>query len=72
MEVFMDQTTLFIGKIYVQSEYYLNSKGLSLNDIETDDKLTDVFLTLKDYVKLLDRPDKDDIYKLLPDELVNN
>lgn len=72
MEVFMDQTTLFIGKIYVQSEYYLSSKGLNLNDTETQDELNNVFLGLKDYIKLLDRPDKDDIYKLLPDELVSD
>lgn len=68
----MDQTTLFIGKIYVQSEYYLSSKGLNLNDTETQDELNNVFLGLKDYIKLLDRPDKDDIYKLLPDELVSD
>lgn len=67
----MDQLTIYISKIYLQSEYYLKSNSLSiLNDLD-DNKVEDIFATLKEYITLIERDDKEQIYALLPEELTS-
>ncbi len=72
----MDQTTLFISKIYMQCEYYLNCNGKSLTAIDNlsssnQGDMLDIFDGIRDYISLIERPDKLTISDLLPEELIN-
>lgn len=67
----MDQNAIYISKIYVQSEYYLKSNSLSLLENYDENKSDDIFLSLKEYINLIERDDKEKINALLPKELTN-
>ncbi len=72
----MDKTTLFISKIYMQCEYYLNCNGKSLIEIDSlstsnNGDILDIFEGIRDYISLIERPDKTTINELLPKELTN-
>lgn len=62
----MDQNTIYLSKIYFQADYYLKTNSLRLDD---EDKLEDIFISLKEYINLIERSDKGILNRLLPEEL---
>lgn len=71
----MDQKDLYISKIYVQSEYYLNCHNLSIKsltdeDFDNSEKILNIFSCLRDYFKSIERADKEQIENLFPIELI--